>query len=101
MYFAKTLKNIPFWVVKLTIIIVIVSGRAVYIEVGPYKVNEIETIRRSCRGGRYTGGRAFLEEGARRPWIRLCHVYIFFKYALPSTPAIVLWINNIYIFSST
>ena len=35
MYLAKTLKKKPFWVAKLTIIIIIVCGRAVYIEVGP------------------------------------------------------------------
>ena len=33
--FCKNIKNIPFWVVKLTIIIIIVCGRAVCIEVGP------------------------------------------------------------------
>ena len=32
----KNIKNIPFWVVKLTIIIIIDCGRAVeYMEVGP------------------------------------------------------------------
>ena len=42
MYFAKkNIKNIPFRVAKLTIIIIIVCGRAVCIELGPY-VNEIE-----------------------------------------------------------
>ena len=34
----KHRQNIPFWVVKLTIIIIIVCGRAVYIEVGPYEI---------------------------------------------------------------
>ena len=39
--FCKNIQNIPFWLVKLTIIIIIVCGRAVCIDVGPY-VNEIE-----------------------------------------------------------
>ena len=40
--YCKNIAKFPFWVVKFTIIIIIVCGRVVYIEVGPY-VNEIET----------------------------------------------------------